>query len=220
MFLYFTNAQVPQAGNGGFGTTYSGMWRNSGQASNRLLSPIKTKDAITTGTTVTGNGAAFTAVLDRQYVTPGLLGQQLISGRISGQLMVREYATTDNMDRVILCGKVVSNDGRTIRGSILQSGNYGPTLEFISNVTHRNKTIASGQNLTPITGQDGDRIVFEIGYSNSTAGTTPDGSAKWGGNAPLLPVNETQTTDGAGWIAITSNLRFRSTEVMILDSSN
>lgn len=220
MLLYFTDQQVPQAGNGDFSTTFSGMWRNSGQAVKRLLSPIKTKDAITTGTTVTGQAAAFTNTLDRQYVTPGLLGPQLITGQISGQLMVREYATQDNMDRVILCGKVVSNNGKIIRGFILNSGNYGPTLEFISNATHRNKTIASGQNLTAITGQDGDRLVFEIGYTASAGGTTPDASARWGANAPLLPVNETQTTDGAGWIAITSNLKFRETEVVSIDSAD
>lgn len=214
MFLYFALNEQPN-----ISPSFSGMWQTSAQATRRVLKPIKTKDAITIGTTIDGGAAAGSIYLDRQYVSPGLASQQIISGRISGQLMVREYNAGDNVDRVFLCAKVVSNNGQTIRGTLLPSGNYGPTLEFVNNATHRNKTIASGQNLTPVTGLPGDRLVFEIGYQNSTAGTTPQASAKWGTDAPLLPINETQTTNGAGWIAITPDLKFNTTIFTSLDDN-
>lgn len=206
MFLYFSLNQIPS-----ISPSFSGMWQSTTGAVRRVMTSQLNKDPITTGPTINGAGDAGFTYLDRQYITPGLAYPQVIQGRISGQLMVREIAATDNVDRVLLCAKVVSNDGLTLRGVLLDSGNYGPTLEFIATGTHRNKTIASGQIINTITGSQGDRLVFEIGYQHSTAGTTPQASAKWGSLAARLPVNETQTTNGAGWIAVTSDLVFNKT---------
>lgn len=211
MYLYFSLQS------GSVNTPFSGMWQTTAGATRFILKSIKNKDAITAGSTINGGAAAGSIYLDRQYISEPLAYPQLINGQISGQLMVRELAGTDNVDRVFVCGKVVSKDGSVIRGTILPSGNYGPTLEFIANATHRNKTIITNQALTSVQALQGDRLVFEIGYSNSTAGTTPQASAKWGMNAPRLPVNETQTTDGAGWLQITPDLEFARTMFVAMD---
>ncbi len=204
MYLYFSLNEVPN-----ISPAFSGMWSASSQATRRVLKPKTNTDTITVGSTIDVGASAGSIALDRQYISPGLAFDQIISGKISGQLMARELVNNDNVDRVILCGKVVTSAG-AIRGTIISSGNYGPTLELLNNGM-RNKTIASGQSINLLTGFKGDRLVFEIGYQTSVGGTSPQGAANWGSNAPLLPVNETQLTDGAGWISITPDLKFNST---------
>ena len=209
----------------------SGAWGATAGAGRCILAPWR--DGVTPAVTLPhvrainiGAGAGSTA-LDRICITPGLDGAQSISGRISGQLMVREYATTDNVDRAIVNAKLVSNDGATIRAVLLAQGIYGPTLEFVNNATHRNKTLISGTavvNVSTVDAQDGDRIVFEIGWSNSTAGTTPQAGALWGGgayNSPVLPVNETQTTAAAGWIDFRDlDLKFREDKFICIEGDD
>jgi hypothetical protein len=197
---------------------FSANWTGT-LPTNRYHMPTSKNDSspITTGPTRSLSAGAGSTSLDRQYVSAGLNGQQVISGNCSGQLMVREFNAGDNVDRAILTLRVVSNDGSVVRGTPLSFGNYGPTLEFISNASLRNKTLADGDALTTVTGLDGDRLVLEIGYQNSTAGSTVEAAAKWGTNAADLPVNETQTTNGAGWFSITPNLKFKTTQFSLLD---
>lgn len=165
----------------------------------RHLAKTKGSSAITTGVTVgpwtaTAGQKAHAATFVSQTLTA-----QTISGTVSMQLMVREIAAADNVDRVPLVIKIISGDGATVRAT-LYNGNGSTTSEFIANATHRNFTVAADITLTPGDAQPGDRIAVEVGFSNSNAGTTPEASAKWGENATDLPVNNTQTTNGAGWI--------------------
>lgn len=181
------------------------------QAVRRKLVSTKGSSAIAAGTqlTVPSNG---TAALDRQYVSDPL-NSQTISGTLNGcQLMVREYAGTDNVDTVLFNIYVVSNDGSTLRGSLAVRA-VDANAEFINNATHRNKTVApSGYALSSLAVSAGDRLVVEIGYLVATgSGTSPEASGKWGENATDLPVNETQTTDGAPWIEFSHNFAFQST---------
>ncbi len=215
-YLYFSSSAIPNK----VIPAFSGMWKSTGDATRSILTPNKIKDAITIGTTINGATTAFTPFLDRQYVTPGLNGRQVISGFISGQLMAREFATNDDVNRVVMCARVFSNDGTTVRGTLLGSGNYGDTLELINNASCRNHIIASGAvaTMNAVTGLDGDRIVFEIGYVCTAGGTSPQAAAKWGAGAPLLPQNATQATDGAGWLLLFPNLKFRSTQINRIES--
>lgn len=185
-----------------------GAWNYITEAVFRYLAKTKGSSAITVGsqigpwTETTGQKA-----LDRVYVSDPL-SPQTIAGTIKMQLMVREYAVADNVDQINLLIKVVSGNGATLRGTLLALGNYASTAEFINNATHRNKTGADGDALSSVVCQEHDRIVVEIGYCNSTAGTTPEASAKWGESATDLPEDGTQTTDGAGWIEFSGDIAF------------
>jgi hypothetical protein len=201
--------------------TYDTGWNYNSEAGRYKLVSTKGSSAITVGTRIGAwTATAGQKALDRQYVSDPLSGAQTVSGTVKLQLMVREYATSDNVDQIILVMTVVSNDGGTVRGTLLSIGNYASTGEFINNATHRNKKGADGDSLNSVSAQDGDRIVVEIGYSNSTSATSPEGSAKWGENATDLPEDETQTTNGAGWIEFSANLTFQATtarRVMIIN---
>jgi hypothetical protein len=172
----------------------------------------RTGSSIVIGPTLSWTTVAQTKALDRQYVSRGL-SAQVISGSVSGQLMVREFNAGNNTDVIIVYIGVVSNDGSASRGTLLSLGNKSTTGEFVVNATCRNKIFCAATNLTSVTAQNGDRIVVELGYSNTTLATVaPQGAAKWGdiGNGTDLPAgNEAQTSDGLGWIEFSQDLIFK-----------
>jgi hypothetical protein len=189
-------------------------WTASAEAVRRQLVFTKGSSAIGAGSTINLTSGAGNTALDRQYVSepldPGIAFDT--TWTVQCQLMVREFATTDNVDRYYLCIKVYSQDGATLRATLLALGNYGPTLELINNATMRNKTVADGDALTgSYTTVANDRLVVEIGPGMSGTGTTPQAASKWGENATDLPVNETQTTDGAGWIEFSKEIYLAGT---------
>lgn len=184
-------------------------WNYNSEASRVLIPAAKGTTAITIGTQI-GPWAdtAGQKALDRQNISLPLQAQT-IAGTVKMQLMVREYAAADNVDQLWLSIRVCNNAGTAFTGTLLALGSYGPTGEFISNASHRNKTGADGDALSSLAVNAGDRLVVETGYSNSTTGGTPNASAKWGENATDLPEDETQTTDGAGWIEFSQTLLFQ-----------
>ncbi|MGH9651115.1 MAG: hypothetical protein ACRD3I_11675, partial [Terriglobales bacterium] len=198
------------------GTSYSATvspgfdsgWNYTSEASRFTMRTTKGATAIAAGTQIGAwTATAGQRALDRQYISAPMAAQT-ISGTVLMQLMVREFATTDNVDRCIIKVLIVSHDGATVRGTPLAIGNYSTTAEFVSNATHRNKTCADGDTLTSVAASAGDRIVVEIGYENSGSATTPEAAAKWGENATALPIEEAQTTDGAGWIEFSGAITF------------
>ncbi len=147
--------------------------------------------------------------LDRQYVSDPLAAQTILAATtFTAQLMVREFALSDNVDTGLMCVRLVSNDGSTVRATLWSMGGYGTVAsEFINNATCRNFTFGNGTGDCGTYGDsgggnytvtDGDRLVLEIGYNiNASLGTTPQAAAKYGENATDLPANDTQTTDDA-----------------------
>lgn len=212
--LYFTNIQATRVA-----PAFSGGWFSSTAGTRYSLNPGKDQNPVVVGATININATANRAELDRQYISPGLLTNTSISGPCSGQLMVREFNVNDDVNQVRLCATVVSNDGTTVRGTLLNLANYGPTLELINNASLRNKTIISGAgnvSVNTIAALAGDRIVLEVGYACSAGGTTPQAAGSWGAGtfgSPDLPVDETTTTAAAGWFELGAvNLKFRKTQ--------
>jgi hypothetical protein len=102
---------------------------------------------------------------------------------------------------------VVSNDGGTVRGVLLATNVYGTTTELL-NTGPRNKTVADGDPITPVSALNGDRVVQELGFKVvAGGGTTPQAAAEYGEAEADLAVNETSTT-GSGWFEFSSSLAF------------
>ena len=158
------------------------------------------------------SGLQGDAALDRQYISPQL-SAQTISGTIKGQVMVREFANTDNVTGLMIKVKVINSAGtETANLFTLQIATGINNVEFINNATCRNKGLASGQALVSGGSWDcalNDRIVVEVGYTCAiSSGTTPEAQAKWGApsSGTDLPENETQTTDGVPWFEFSDDL--------------
>lgn len=205
--LYFSATESPAVTR-----SFDAAWNYTSEAVSRKLTDTKGTTAITTGTQI-GPWTAGNFALDRQYISTRMdAGITFTSGAGSFdvQLMVREYATADNVDNIIVSLRIISEDGSTVRATLRAATDNFQNLEFINNATHRNQTFSGGGGVTygsTYTTVSGDRLCVEIGFSDNS-GSSPEASAKWGENATDLPVNNTQTTDGAGWIQFSNTITF------------
>ena len=191
---------------------FGGWVENDGMLRRKTVT-TKGASTITIGTRL--SWAAGTNQGDRQYVSSPMDAGNVFTTATTfkSQLMTREYNLGDNSTSRLIV-KIVSEDGNTLRATLLALAQFGPATEYINNATHRNKTFADGDtsqvNYTTVAG---DRFVIEIGHADAT-GATPEASSKWGENATDLPENETQTTDGAGWFETSLTITFQApTEV-------
>jgi len=162
-----------------------------------------------------GAASAGYKQLDRQYISPPIKGTPIISGYASGFLQVCEFVSNDNVNQIVSCLRLCSRNGKTIRNPTgwVASGR-GPITEFSVTTTYTNRCISSGatdgvrQLINPMTGQDGDRLVLEIGYVSTVGGITPQASARWGDGAQNCGIGQTNTNIGAGWFSIEQDLNF------------
>lgn len=214
--LYFPAseaADVSPAFDSGFTSTASAV--------RRKLAHVKGTSAIAVGSTISLPTATDYG-LDRQYVSSPLKAQTILgTTTLKMQLMVREFAASDDVDYVVTTVRVVSNDGSTVKAHLLNFAGYGTVgTEFINAASCRNSICIVGvwdissngsYGGGDYTVDEGDRLVVDIGYGCSTGiGTTPQAAAKWGENASDLPEDDSQTTDGAGWIEFSQAIEFQS----------
>ena len=160
-------------------------------------------DKQTNNTNTQGNN------LNRQYVSDPIAAQN-ITGTVKGQLRGDESAT--NQDMVSAIGiRVVSNDGSTVRGTLLSitypvlAGNeYGPT--------HENRYTPTSTAVSSVTAQNGDRIVIEIGCYRYAAGNPPGRCTQSFGDDSTtdLPEDQTTTTADNPWVEFSADIRFPS----------
>lgn len=183
---------------------FASGWTYTTEALRRKMVKTKGSSAITLGTQI-GPWTSGQVALDRQYVSdPMPAGIDWTGVTVKMQLMTREFVNTDNSKcRMVL--KIVNSSG-VVQQTLLSLNDYGSNLEYINNATCRNHTWANGDVVagTYVTSA-GDRLVVEIGHTDAPAGTTPEGACKFGENATDLPENQTQTSNGAGWLEVSVN---------------
>lgn len=185
-------------------------WSTTTGAVRRYLAPFKdTSDTVAAGATITCNAAANSTCLDRQYISPPLSGAQTISGTVKGYWMVKELATTDDIDRWPVTIRVLQSDGTTYRCTVLALADASPGVNE-TGTTLVNRVIADGDSLSSCAAQDGDRIVVEVGYQvDATGGTTPQGASQFGTSATDCAENETGTTSCSPWVEFSQDLTFQ-----------
>jgi hypothetical protein len=193
--------------------TQDAGWDDVGQLSRRRLAHSKGSDAITAGSTIDITEDTGGFALDRQYISTQMnSGIVFTSGttQVSAVLMMREFAATDDVTTCILGVRVLSEDGATVRATLMAVANYSSTGEFINNATMRNKICSpSGTTIgASYTTVSGDRLVVEVGYETDGAETSPQAAAKYGQNATDCTLADTGTTDCAGWIEFSNTITF------------
>lgn len=144
----------------------------------------------------------------RQYVSDPIPAQT-ITGTIKGQLRTSEENALLNHDRVTIIVKVVSNDGATLRGTLLTLGFYGATNEYTLETTRTNRKIADGDALSSVVAQANDRIVIEIGTQPSTIPLATDElvNAVFGDDSGTdLAEDESTTAANNPWIEFSQDL--------------
>jgi len=185
-----------------------GGWTTTTGALRMYLTTTKLGDTTAPGLTINCNATANATCLNRQYVTAPLNGAQTISGTVKGFWIVRELASTDNIDRWPILLKVVDSTLAT-RCTMLALADYSPGVNE-AGTTLVNRILADGDTITTCNAQDGDRIVLEVGFQVSAAGgTTPQGTADFGTSAADCAENETGTTVCTPWFEFSANLSFK-----------
>jgi hypothetical protein len=159
------------------------------------------------GTGVSGQNRALARFVSAE------LKAQTISGSAAAQLICQEAVATDNYTPAIAI-KVITSAGAD-RGVLLAVQSPASTEFSTATVNRSFKTTAGSTTLTlsSLAVSDGDRIVVEYGF-NQTSTSTGLGSVRWCGPAGRpdaqtdLPIDESATT-GVGWIEFTQDIEFR-----------
>lgn len=124
----------------------------------------------------------------RQIVTDPI-GPQTISGTIKAQFQAYQDTTAYNL--YIAClAYVVSNDGSTVRGTLLSVTRDNIEL---SGAGLQNRAFSA--TLSSVVAQNNDRIVIEIGVGGTPFTANHNAYIRWGGDASSgdLPENDTET---------------------------
>jgi hypothetical protein len=148
-------------------------------------------------------------VLLGQWVSAPLSGAQTISGTLKGQIRARESSSSADF-RAQVVVKIVSNDGQTLRGTLLGFDTGALSSEFATSSTNRQFPRGGAVALSSVAAQDGDRIVIEVGYrSHNTVSTSYTGYIEVGAPSSAsgdLPEDETTTTQLRPWLEFSQTL--------------
>ncbi len=191
-----------------------GGWTRTSEADRRVMSPVKDNSTIASKTMWAGAAAAANnTCLNRQFVSgPMVAGIAFVtSDTVKCVVRSAESATNDNINRFPTMLKVYSEDGLTLRATLLSLLHRGPnTTEWIV-TTLTNKRGLDGDVLgAGYTTVAGDRLVLEIGGQvSSSAGTSVTGTQSFGSSsASDLAENETGTAADNPWFESSRNIDF------------
>lgn len=200
-----TRFYLPSTGAAAVSPAYA-AWNNTAEAASRLKCVTTRISSAMANVSVFDDAySADYSRLWRQYVSDPI-GAQTVIGTVKGQVRVYSDTAGMNHDRVSLCIKVVSNDGTTLRGTLLALGYYGATNEYALSLT--NRTLANDDALSSVVASDDDRIVIEIGTQPSVApGDEGLVYASFGDNSGTdLAEDETATAANNAWVEFSGDL--------------
>jgi len=203
----------PSTGAAAVSPAYSAGWEDVSIAT-RLL-PVITKIA-SAMTTVAFSDIDTTDkdILFRQYVSDPLSVQTITAQLIKIQIRADELLATNNMF-LAWSVKAVSNDGGTLRGTLVSLQRDG--TEVATALTNRGDSATS----TEVILQSSDRLVFEIGLGGLPIAATHTSDLRIGDAASSdLPEDDTTTTDLNPWILFQQVLIFQAAADTVLQSSS
>lgn len=204
-----TRIYLPSTGSAAVSPAYDGGWTDTTQAAaRRKCATSKISSAMASVTVMDNDGNAGATTLWRQYVSDPIAAQS-ITGTIKGQIRASQDG---NIDNVAVCVKVVSNDGNTVRGTLLSLGAFVTPNAFPTSLT--NRKIADGDGVGTVAAQANDRIVIELGFRSSTGSFETSGAGSFGDDSGTdLAEDESTTSAHNPWIELSATLTFTYTEV-------
>lgn len=207
--FYFGESGAPAAA-----PAFSAGWEVTSAAARQTLTRFKpggSQTATRSDTSTTGDQD----VLAFQFVSQPLQAQT-ISGTIKGQFRASETSTGGDW-RAQLRAYVVSRDGATVRGILLDFDGGALASEFVTTLTNRKFPLAwsgGGAAISSVGALDGDRIVIEIGARTHNAGSgVTSFSIDFRSNAASdLPEDETSTSVLNSWLELSHDVLYEIAE--------
>ncbi|MFG3051891.1 hypothetical protein ACGFZP_13200 [Kitasatospora sp. NPDC048239] len=187
--FWLTNSAAPYTP-----TTRRGAWDTASGEDVQLLGRKPAGSAGTSSINV-GSTAADRDVLLHRSISAGAIKAGTISGTVSWTVGVRE-SNVDLNGFWHLHIYATSGDSDTPRGTLL--ADYIGSTEFTTTATG---TAISGQAVTPVAIQVGDRLVVEIGYRANSLSTTYNATINYGNTGGTdLGSGDTAVTTEPGWV--------------------
>jgi hypothetical protein len=99
-----------------------------------------------------------------QFVSEPINGAQTITGTVKGYFPCYEWDTSYDLEPQVSI-RVVSNDGATVRGTLLAlQSDSSITDELSTSATNRAFPKSGSTSVSSVSASDGDRIVIEVGF--------------------------------------------------------
>jgi len=187
-------------------------WESTGSAQRRMMGNPSLASSTKTdlGVAETSTSGTFD-VLIYQFVSEPLAYASVICGPVGGYIRSTEsnIAADDRSQMVV---KVVSGDGSTLRGTVIDFDASALTDEWPTTSASRRFPLAfagSGTKGTPVSASAGDRVVVEVGYrAHNTSSTSRTGTLRAGHTVGGSDFTTTgTTTDLNPWIEISATTR-------------
>jgi len=214
-----TRLYLPSSGTAPISPAFDASWEATGAPTRLPLSTGKDEHSAVLSVAVAAilnvpAGAVDIAIA--QFISAPLSGNQTISGAIKGQIRALESSGTGDLDPQCVI-RVLSNDGTTVRGTLIASDTSGLGHEF--NTALRNVKYPKGGSTTPtsVNALDGDRLCIEVGYrKHESATTSRTGTLSFGDNAGTdLAEDETTTTANDPWFEFADTLTFQAVGIRV-----
>lgn len=204
-----TRIYFPSSGAPAVSPAYAAGWGATGSAARRPASRTRSGTAMANASAAETSAAAID-VLVRQYVLGDALAAQTITGTIKGVFLALESASNADM-RAQIVVKVVSSDGSTLRGTLIDFDAGALSSEF--------EAVSAGSRFFPrggavsvaaVTAQAGDLLVVEIGYrAHNITTASKSGTLTFGDdNANDLAETEAILPARNPWLELSQTLTF------------
>lgn len=201
-----TRFYLPDSGAAAVSPAFTATWEKTTGADRIRTSTNRIGSAMAVSNRA-GNGANPSDVLARQYVSDPLFAAVSISGTVKGMIKVAEVANTNNYVPGFIMTVVDSSNA--LRGTLLTALATG--TEFATSQQSRKFPGAwssPGTAITTVSALVGDRIVIEIGYTQTSTATANGGFTFGDDSASDLGESENETNTFNPWIELSASLSF------------
>jgi hypothetical protein len=215
--VYFSGENTQEGSSGGVKPTASG-WQVTSAGFNRGRLPWFSRYAKAFFNKAQSRVYATTeSMILMQYVSDPLQAQA-IAGTVKGQLrMLESNAAADKL--VAIKVWIVSGDGTTARGTLYANqGGVGTTELDAVTLTNRRLFPGGSVALTPVTAQDGDRLVIELGTKMTGVVATYTSTIEIGDADGVadLPEDETTQAQLRPWVEFSQDILFKDQGGLLL----
>ena len=205
-----TRFYLPSTGAAAVAPDYDGAWEDTASASRLAAVTEKISSAMANAAISGDSDATDKDYLTRQYVSVPIAAQTISVQTIKFQVRAQEDSSNNNLFTTIGI-RVVTNDGSSVRGTVLAV--TSDNTEMVVNSTPENRQFSATS--TQVIAEANDRIVIEVGVGGdpSPAGNH-DGYLVIGDNSGTdLPENDTETSAYNPWVEFANTLTWPGTTV-------
>lgn len=200
-----TRFYFPSSGTSAISPAVDAAWDGTGTFgfAHRDCVTTKTSTANNVGVSNNDSDNADHDVCVIQFISPAIAAQTISAQTIKSQFLCNEISANSNVFFAI-CIRVLSNDGTTVRGTVLSLTRDGTEM---LNTGYQNRRFSATSS--SVSASDNDRIVIEIGGGGDPLTGGLDFAILLGDSAGTdLAEDDTTTTQNDPWVEFANTITF------------